>query len=166
MVPKSRIYSLSPRVIHKFSPYYGYIHTLCQPRKSNRRFFGFFRQHESLSIKTRGPAGKKQNCSRKNNKNESLLSLQKLRLTSTIKVVRNICCFVSVMSSRYSSYSSRYGGSRDYGSGSSSYSRDRDGSFRDRDSSYTSSRYSSRPKYTSYASKYSTDLGKSTDSKE
>ncbi|EFO97333.1 hypothetical protein CRE_16672 [Caenorhabditis remanei] len=71
------------------------------------------------------------------------------------------------MSSRYtSSYTSRYGGARDYGTSSYSSSRDRDSSYRDRDSTYSSSRYSSRPKYSNYASKYSTDLGKSTDKME
>ncbi|CAP34305.2 Protein CBG16049 [Caenorhabditis briggsae] len=71
------------------------------------------------------------------------------------------------MSSRYtSSYTSRYGSGGDYGSSSYSSSRDRDtSSYRDRDYC-SSSRYSSRPKYSSYASKYTTDLGKSTDSKQ
>ncbi|CAD56568.1 Suppressor protein SRP40 [Caenorhabditis elegans] len=72
------------------------------------------------------------------------------------------------MSSRYtSSYtpSSRYGSGWDYSSSysSSRTSRDRDtGSYRDRD--YSSTSYTStRPRYSTYASKYSTDLGKSTD---
>ncbi|ULT80155.1 hypothetical protein L5515_016504 [Caenorhabditis briggsae] len=71
------------------------------------------------------------------------------------------------MSSRYtSSYTSRYGSGGDYGSSSYSSSRDRDtSSYRDRDYC-SSSRYSSRPKYSSYASKYTTDLGKSTDKME